>query len=134
MKRFFARAHNVLAHIVLLSVALEFYLAGVGVFAAGSLDPHRMLGAVIVLGGLLLTLTGLAGGRRTAVASLEFLLLTVLQVVLIVLGDVSRYIAALHPLNALAVLFLSRELARGRYRAEVPAEADQPGKAQVYPV
>lgn len=131
MNRIFTFAHRYLAWVVLAAVAFQFFLAGIGVFGAGSLDPHRYNGGLILLGSLLLTLIALAGraGRKTLGGSAALFGLTVVQILLVWGREISPYISALHPLNALALLYFSYALAYGRLRAELLAVEVKPVEA-----
>lgn len=130
MKRTFSQLHRGLALLVLVMVVSQFLLAGIGVFGAGSLDLHRIVGGLTILGGLLLALFALlaGAGRRVVGGSALFLALAILQMMLIWFGDVSRFIPALHPLNAVFLLGVSYALARGSLRAELPAAEEHAQK------
>ena len=127
MKRLFAQLHRGMAFVVLAAVVLQFLLAGIGIFGAGSLDAHRLVGMTIALGGLLLALFALlaGAGARVVGGSALFFVLTIVQAALVWLGGVSPLIPALHPLNALVLLGLARALALGSLQAEIPAAAAQ---------
>jgi heme A synthase len=86
---------------------LEFFLAGVGVFGADSYDAHRAAGSVLLV--LSLVLLGLALlSRKFMLPAAVLSGLMVLQVLLIEVGeDASPWIAALHPLNGLAIFGVS---------------------------
>lgn len=106
--------------IFLILIPIQFYLAGHGAFefhnttAAGrdtAWDPHRTLGDIMVLISLLQLLLGLAARlpRGLLFRSVGLFVLMVLQYVLAGLGDTvsTRFIAALHPVNALAITGLA---------------------------
>lgn len=115
------KAFVVTSALVLAAVLVQFYLAGVGAFSRPATTDawaaHRT-GAMAVLAAALINTAvaalARAGGRLVALAALP-VALVVLQVVLIVVGDalggtdderggLPLYVAALHALNALAVL------------------------------
>lgn len=130
MKRLFAQLHNGMAYVVLAAVVLQFLLAGIGIFGAGSLEAHRVVGMTIALGGLLLVVLALlaGAGARVLGGSALFFALTIVQAVLIWMRGVSPFLPALHPLNALVLLGLARALALGRFRAQVPEAPAQAGQ------
>lgn len=103
-------------YLFIILIAIQFYLAGHGAFefhnatAAGrdaGWDPHRTLGDIMVLLSLLQLLLALAARlpRGLLIRAVGLFVLMVLQFVLAQLGDSvsTRFIAALHPLNALAI-------------------------------
>jgi ABC-type polysaccharide/polyol phosphate export permease len=120
MQRIIARIHQGLAWIVLAGLLLEFYLAGAALFGVGSFAPHRMLGSALAAPVLLLVVLGLAGrlGRRLVGLSLLLVFLIVVQAMLPSFRTSAAWIAALHPLNALALMGISAAIGRsGRAEA-----------------
>ena len=132
MRKGLATAHIWLARIVLAGIILQFFFAGVGAFAAADYGPHAITGNVLLLASLVLLLLAFAGGvgrRRVGLSALLFVLF-ILQVVLAVMAqDVSAWIGALHPVNALVLLYLTFKLAHDRGDQTVPARqpAAEPG-------
>lgn len=107
-----ARAHYLLAHIVLAGVVIQFLLAGLGVFGAASFESHAIVGDLLL--GLALVALILAGISRRALAWTAGLLVAVLvQRYLPDFRDSAPAVAALHPLNAVLVLFLAVTVFRG---------------------
>jgi hypothetical protein len=109
------RLHAGLALVVMAAIVLQFFLAGVGIFGAGSIEAHRVLGYVITLAALLLLVVALIGriGRQRIIFSAVLLVLLVVQIALI--ESKQPWIEALHPLNALAILGVTAQIAmRGR--------------------
>ncbi len=117
MRKGLTAAHTWLARIILAVIVLQFFFAGVGAFAAADYGPHAITGNVLVLASLVLLLLALAGGvgrRRVGLSALLFALF-ILQVVLAVMAqDVSAWMGALHPVNALVLLYLTFKLAHDR--------------------
>lgn len=100
-------------------VVVQVFLAGLGVFAAeDKFELHRNFGYTFGWLALLLPLLAWAGrlGRRTIGLSFLVLVLFILQSVLVALRTDMPYLAALHPVNALAIFWLSLSLARGSRR------------------
>lgn len=110
-----SRIHAGLAVIAMAAIVLQFFLAGVGVFGAGSIDTHRVTGYIITLAAVLLLVLALIGrlGRPRVMFSAILVVLLIVQIALIESGQ--PWIEALHPLNALAILGVTAQLAmRGR--------------------
>lgn len=110
MRGVMARSYYILAWITLIGVALQFYWAGLALFdSASAWELHISLGHT--LGGplILLLITGLVGrlGRRTIGLTVLLFALYVLQIMLPGLRGNAPLVAALHPINALAVLGMS---------------------------
>ncbi len=99
-----------LAAIYLVVVVVQFFLAGLGVFGATDFDSHRVVGFILGFGSILLLLVALIGRLPRSIALLSVLLLglNVLQSILVNI-DVEE-IEALHPVNAVAIVFVAFEL------------------------
>lgn len=96
-------AHLGLVTLFLAALFVQVFFAGAGVFGATSFAPHGMLGSLLVLVALVvLILSALARSQLGLSAALFGL--TVLQMVLVWLGDISPWISALHPVNALLLI------------------------------
>ncbi len=123
MKRAIATVHNGLAWVVLIAVGMQFFLAGLGLFGAATLQPHRMVGSLLIPVTLVLFLLALAGRLGSAVIGMSAALF-VLTVVQSMLPRGPALIAAFHPVNALILLFIARALAlRGRAQSTRVAPA-----------
>ena len=96
---------RVLVPIFLLAVAVQFFLAGLGVFTAQhDFGVHITLGYAITALALVLMVIALAG-RSAIPPSVVLFVLTVLQIVLIQVGSqIGPWVMALHPLNG-AIIF-----------------------------
>lgn len=105
-------------------LTIQVFLAGVGLFGAGSMSTHVDFGYTISLVPLLLLITAAVGraGRLIGLSAL-LLLLAVVQTTLPLLRDGVPFIAALHPVNALALFWLTATIAR---RATELARAPRP--------
>ena len=110
------RVHQVVCYIVLALALLQFLWIGLAILG-GLPEPGFPLH---VMGGYLATLLALVAvalaalGRREALAWTAGLLgALVLQILLVELSAVAQVIGALHPVNALLVLYLADRAARG---------------------
>jgi hypothetical protein len=128
MTRIFRPTWAILTWLVVLMIPVQFYLAGQGAFAfheatASSRDDawaaHAAFGSLIGLVVILVLLTGLAARlprRLLGMTGLLFVLMLV-QVALAGFGDSAstRWLASVHPVNALLVTGVAVSLAiRGR--------------------
>jgi hypothetical protein len=120
MQRIISQIHQGLARIFLMGLLLQFYLAGAALFGVGSFEPHRMLGDALTILAILfpvLALVGRLGWQRIGLSML-LLLLTIVQIILPSLRGSVSWIAALHPVNALALMGISATIRRyGRSEA-----------------
>lgn len=115
MQRIIAQIHQGLARVFLAGLLIEFYLAGAAIFGVGlSFEPHRMLGTGLAILAILFPILALIGrlGRKLIGFSLVLVLLTIVQVALPSLRGNVPWIAALHPVNALALMGISAMLRR----------------------
>lgn len=106
MQRSLSRAQQGLARLTLAGMVLQFYLAGVGAFGADSWDWHVTLGyflGIPILALLVLALVGRLGRRRIGMTALVVVLYIVQMALAQFRFDVP-YVAALHPVNALALM------------------------------
>lgn len=117
MRNALAAAHTGLARIILGVIVVQFFFAGVGAFGAADYGPHAITGLLLVPASLVLLLLALAGGvgRRKAGLSALLFVLFIVQVLLAGMArDVSPWIGALHPVNALVLLYVTFKLAHTR--------------------
>jgi Family of unknown function (DUF6220) len=111
MKRGFRIAHLVVASLVLAGIVVQPFLIGLFLFGAvDTSDLHTAVGYSLFEFGIpLLLISGLLA-RLPRIEMLFTLLLMVdifLQVLLVNLRDTSSVLAALHPLNAFALLLIA---------------------------
>ena len=128
-----SRAHAWLALVAMAAIVLQFFLAGIGIFGAASIQAHRITGYFITLAAVLLLAFALIGqlGRPRIMFSAILIVLLVVQIALI--ESKQPWIEALHPLNALAILGVTAQLAmRGRGAARSGSSAD-PVKVRAVP-
>lgn len=94
-------------------LAVQVFLAGVGLFGAGSISLHRDFGYLISMAPLLiLGAAAIARAGRLVGLSALLLVLTFVQTSLPYLRDGMPFVAALHPVNAIALLWLTATIAR----------------------
>lgn len=120
MQQTIGKIHRILAWVVLGGLVLQVYFAGVGTFGADSLDIHRAFGFFLEIPILLLLILALVGrlGRQTIGMSAVLVVLMIIQAnVLPALDGDLAWVAALHPVNALALMGLSANLGRGEAQA-----------------
>ena len=96
-------AHLGLVTLFLAALFVQVFLAGAGVFGATSFAPHGILGSLLVLVSLVVLILSALARSQIALSAALFGL-TVVQMVLVWLGDISPWISALHTVNALLVI------------------------------
>lgn len=128
MRAFVSQLHRGLAWLTLAGLVVQFYLAGAATFGATSFVPHITWGYLLGLPILVLPLLALVGtlGRRRIGLSLALLALYAVQLGLTYARFSQPYVAALHALNALALLGITAQLTRA-----VPSRG--PGTVQPEP-
>jgi hypothetical protein len=113
-----------LAVIYLAGVVVQFFLAGLGTFGATSFDAHQAFGLVLALLTLILLVLAVVGKvpRILILLAVALLGLNVLQMFLAQV-DVEE-VAALHVVNALAIVFVAFEIVQRsrRYLASMMTE------------
>jgi hypothetical protein len=111
MKHNLVRAHHGLSWIILVCCVLQFFYAGLAVFGVTDFGLHALGGAVLAL--LALLNLGLAfANRRLLRRTALFLGLMIVQGGLVHLRDILPIVAAIHPVNGLALLVVAYGLAR----------------------
>jgi hypothetical protein len=114
--------YRILTVIWFLGAIAQFFLAGAGVFGMkvgekledqNSWDPHRAVGSLLWMGGLLIFLIVLIAWPDKKVIGMYglFLVFDIIQDPLAWAGEDSRWVGAFHPLNGLILLGLSGTLA-----------------------
>jgi hypothetical protein len=99
-----------LAIVYLAGVVVQFFLAGLGTFGATSFDAHQAFGLVLAVLTLILLVLAVVGKVPRLLIGLAVILLglNVLQMFLARV-DVEE-VAALHVVNALAIVFVAHEI------------------------
>ncbi|HEY8171386.1 MAG TPA: DUF6220 domain-containing protein [Candidatus Limnocylindria bacterium] len=114
-------AFAITAVIFLACVVLQVFLAGLGVFAGESnFELHRNFGYLFGWLTLVLLVLAIVGrlGRELIVESAALLVLFALQSVFVALRTDLPWVAALHPVNALAIFLIAARLVARSLRAE----------------
>src|SRR5690349_15196998 len=94
-----------LVPLFLLAAAIEFFLAGAGVFGAASFTIHAMLGSALVVVALVIAVIAAVAGPPYRSPGLLLVGLMLLQYLLVEVGTgISPWVAALHPVNALLIM------------------------------
>jgi Family of unknown function (DUF6220) len=122
MKEAIYRIYQGLAWLIFGAGVLQFFLAGLDVFRAGGLGPHRTVGDLLILASLVLLILAAGLVFAGSLARMWFGLaavlfaLTLLQYFLAsdLLQESARVVSALHPVNGLLLVVVSYTLARGR--------------------
>ena len=107
--------HRGLARLMLAAVVVQFYFAGLAVFGVADFDAHAVTGWSLILASILLLFLSALGrtGKSTMLLSGVVLATIVAQPLLAILPrDTMPIIAALHPVNALAIAVLLQVLSR----------------------
>jgi hypothetical protein len=115
MQQRILQLHQGLARLLLLGLVIQVYLATAPLFGvAVTFQPHRMLGSVLAILVILLLVLALTGrlGRQLIRLSLLLVFLTIVQMILPSLRGSISWVAALHAVNALALIRISIMLAR----------------------
>jgi hypothetical protein len=116
MKRPFRMAHLVVASLVLAGIVVQPFLIGLFLFGAvHSSGLHAAVGYSLFEGAVPLLLITALLARLPKTEMLLTLLLIVdlfLQVLLVNLRDTASVLAALHPVNALALLLIAISVVR----------------------
>lgn len=127
MQRIISHIHQWAARVFLAALLLQFYLASAPLFGGGSFQPHRMLGAALTLLVFLFPLLALAGrlGWPLFGLSMALVVLAIVQMMLPSLRGAAPWIAALHPVNALALMGISARMGRTRGAAAFSSAEQQ---------
>jgi uncharacterized protein DUF6220 len=116
MKRTFRITHLVVSSLVLAGIVAQPFLIGLFLFGAvHNADLHTAVGYTLFEFGIPLLLIAALLGRLPKTEMLLTLLLMVdifLQILFVNLRDTSSVLAALHPLNAFALLLIAITVVR----------------------
>lgn len=116
MTRYAGLAYRGMIWLFVAGVVVQVFLAGLGVFGPKKdFGLHLTFALLLFVLALVLPLAALAGRLGRRVIGLSFLILALffLQSVFVQLRADMPYLAALHPVNALAIFWVSLTLARG---------------------
>jgi len=123
-------AFAAVAWLFLACVVVQFFLAGLGVFAgAENFEVHRQFGYLFSWLAVIMIVLAAVGrlGRRWIGLSVLLFVLFIMQSVFVVLRDSLPAVAALHVVNAVAIFWIAQHVARGsRALLRTGAPAAQP--------
>jgi len=130
MRKGLSTAYSGLGWLIVLLGVLQFFLAGLGIFGAESFSAHETVGGILHGLTVLVFLLAIAGPRTGRDIGMGFALaaLTTLQISLPELRDDSPWLAAFHPVLALAVLGLAAHIGR-RYIGGAAGGSGEPAPA-----
>ena len=98
--------HRLANALILLLVPVQFYAAGFGIFGAGTMQPHALIGWAMLPISLVSAISAAVsrGGRRNLLLALGILALVILQPILVFAPRASLpELSALHPVSGLAI-------------------------------
>lgn len=124
-RRYARRAHLALAALFLLAVVVQFFLAGMALFAAQSWHAHVDTGYFAGLAILALPLLALAA-RLPLLDLFLAVSLALAAWIQILLPQTTPWLAAVHPLWALVVLGLAAVVVRRAVSAPPPPSGTAP--------
>jgi hypothetical protein len=103
-----------LAWIIVGGLLVQFYLAGAALFGLTSFQPHRTLGDALAAAILLLLVVALIArpGRRVLGMVAALTALVIIQITLPSLRSGLPWVAALHAVNAVALVGVTINIAR----------------------
>jgi hypothetical protein len=109
---------------------VQFLLAGAGVFGAESFDAHESLGWMLHTASLVVLIAAIAGPRtrRAIVLAVVFVVVFTIQVMLPGARDDAPWVAAFHPVLALAVLGLAFHIGMPAISRRRGASAPRPAQ------
>ena len=128
MRRGATAVYHWAALLIAAGAVVQFFLAGVGVFGADSFDAHEGLGWMLHTAAIVVVIAAIVGPRtkRAIVTSIVFLAVFTLQVMLPGMQADSPWLAAFHPLLALAVLGLAVHIGMPALSRRRAASAPRP--------
>ncbi len=114
MQRSISQMHYWLTRVFLVGLLIQLYLAGAPMFGVTSFQPHRMLGVGLTVLAFFFPVLALVGrlGRQRLGLSILLVVLFLVQGTLPMLRGTVSWIAALHAVNALALMGVSAALGR----------------------
>lgn len=129
--------HRGFAWLIVVGLGAEVYLAGAPLFRATTFEAHRSLGDALGIAILVLLAVGLVARSGWRIVGLSTLLvaLTIIQVLLPSLRTVLPWVAALHALNAVALIGVAMSIAIAlgtgvQHRQSVRAPVISPSSVQ----
>jgi Family of unknown function (DUF6220) len=132
MRQIVSQLFRGLAWLSLTGFVVQFYLIGAALFGVSTFELHRRLGYLLAIPVALLLILAIAGrlGRRPSGLSTLLWVLFIVQALLPSLRSSVPWLAALHPVNALALIAVTAAIGRAQLteprrlaRAPVPGVA-----------
>jgi hypothetical protein len=93
-------------------VLLNIFFAGLLQFGAAGAGLHISVGYLLTLLALVLLVLGAVAGRAVATSGL-LVLFSIAQILLVWASEAAPVVAALHPVNALVLMYLGHAVGRG---------------------
>jgi Family of unknown function (DUF6220) len=130
MRNGLSKAYSGLGWLIVLLGVVQFFLAGLGLFAGETFEAHEGLGWTVHSLTILVLVLSILGPRtkRDIVLGVALFVVTTIQTALPGLRDDAGWLAAFHPVLALAVLGLAAEIGR-RYIGGAVGGSDAPAAA-----
>jgi Family of unknown function (DUF6220) len=121
-------AYHWIALIITAGLVVQFFLAGVGVFGADSFDAHKGLGWILHTAAILILIAAIVGprDRKSILFSLAFIVVFTIQTMLPAADE--PWLAAFHPLLALAVLGMAAHIGMPAINRRRAASAPNPAR------
>jgi hypothetical protein len=112
MRKGLSTAYSGLGYLIVLLGVVQFFLAGLGIFGAESFSAHETVGYTLHTFTIIVFLLAIAGPRTGRDIGMGFVLaaVTTLQISLPGLRGDEPWLAAFHPVLALAVLGLAAHI------------------------
>jgi hypothetical protein len=116
-----------LAWLVVGGLLLQIYLAGAALFGLTTFQPHRTLGDALAGAVLILLVVALIArpGRRALGLAAALTVLTIVQITLPSLRTGVPWVAALHAVNAVALVGVTLNLARAAGQAAATTRSQE---------
>ncbi|MEO7294545.1 MAG: DUF6220 domain-containing protein [Candidatus Limnocylindria bacterium] len=126
--------HLVAAWLLVIGLAWQVFLAGLGVFAgASNFATHRDTGYLLQVLPFVMLITAALGrlGRRQIITAGVIFLLFFVQSILLLFRDGSPAVAALHPVNGFVIVYLAIDAARRAWEQRRAGATALPAPASV---
>jgi hypothetical protein len=114
MRKGLSTAYSGLGYLIVLLGVVQFFLVGLGFFAGESFEAHRSLGWGIHTLTIVVLVLAILGPRtrQDIILGVALVVVTTIQTMLPGVRDDAGWLAAFHPVLALAVLGLAAHIGR----------------------
>jgi hypothetical protein len=114
MRKGLSTAYSGLGYLIVLLGVVQFFLVGLGFFAGESFEAHRSLGWGIHTLTIVVLVLAILGPRtrQDIILGVALVVVTTIQTMLPGVRDDAGWLAAFHPVLALAVLGLAAPIGR----------------------